>query len=252
MRIFEMQRDDERWHADYSVEARRPWSLPVVKCETCGRIVDVHLVYPALVLPEGLDPRPYQSGWPVTRQRLAELIAPLRKVMGPSLPLGPGTQFGPLKGTARGKHGDFTWLGGLPLISPMALRRLKSTGAAEITIFPTEIISTSGNPLPHQEIFAARSAKVSPDGFGRAALNPCPECGYIDLEGSDFEKWGKYKVQSSSVPTDKDVFAVCEVGTILARDQFADAVLRLRLSNITFREVEIVNYSVIKFLKPGI
>lgn len=244
MKVYEIHKDTDGWYAGSAVMAGRPWSLPVVICDTCGRTRDFHLEYPGLFLPKGIDPTPYQSGWPVSNERLIELTEPLRKAWGPSLPLGPGTSFGPLRGDARGRHGDFTWLGGLPLISPKALYRLTSSGLTPMATFATEIVCASGKLLPHLEVRPPRRASVGPEGFGPAALNPCPECSRIDLAGSEFEKWGTYKVQMLSVPKDTDIFAVCELGTILVTDRFVDAVVRLRLSNIAFREIQLVDYTI--------
>ena len=246
MRIFEVRPDEQNWRYDYEINAHRAWRLPPVWCLVCGKVQLSGLVYPSLILPPGIDPKPYQSGRPIIRERLEELALPLRKLLDSSLPLGPGTGFGPLRGIARGRHGDFSWtVNSMPLVSPSALAQLRSAGISTLVGSATEIFSRNSKLLSHLEIQIEPRASFAPDGFPPGALNPCPGCGRFSIAGSDLEKWNTYKVLRSSVPEDLDLFRIRGFGNyILASERFVDAARRLSLSNIAFSELSIADYAV--------
>jgi len=239
MKIFELNPDEDNWRHAYGFEARHRWGLPGLKCPACGKTGgEVGIEYPLLELPPGLDPEPYRSGWPVKLERFRELMLPLRPLVGASLPLAPGTDFGPLESTAYGRHGDFTWRLATLLISPRALTRLEKNGIATLVPVPTRLRPKGKAPFLHLELYLEARASVVPEDFPHGTLNPCPTCGWFSVEGSDFDKWGTYRVVRSSLPPHLDLFRLREFpGHILASERFVEASTRLGLTNITFSEV---------------
>ena len=239
MKIFEVNRDEDNWTQRYEIRARHKWTLPGVKCSVCGCTWGANgLNYPSVLLPPGLDEKLYQSHWPVKLEKLKELIMPLRNVIDQSLDLKPGTEFGPLCGTASGKHGDFTWAQVRTLlISPSALTRLIDSGITTLRTVSTNILSRGKVPFSHLEVDLEPRASLSLDGFPPS----CDGCGRVFVDGTEFEKWNSYKILRSSIPGNHDLFRMREFSSyIFATERFVLAVERLRLTNIRFVEVEII------------
>src|SRR5437870_2604496 len=85
-------RPDESKTQKYRFDVSHRWSLPGVKCDACGWTGPTSgAVYPSIVLPAHIDPRPYQSYWPVTPERIHELMTPITRLIPPGLTVGAGT-----------------------------------------------------------------------------------------------------------------------------------------------------------------
>lgn len=100
-------RRDEAFTQMYTFNIVHKWGLPGVKCETCGSTGAIwRSDYPQVLLPKEINPEPYESPWPVSPDRIAELAVPILSLIPQGLPFGPGSEFGPLAGGCSPRRGD--------------------------------------------------------------------------------------------------------------------------------------------------
>lgn len=249
MRLFEIRPDPDYPH-NYYLNASHRWGLPGVKCDVCGWRGGgrVGLAYPKLTLPAGLDPKPYLKRWPVSPARLQELIAPLRPLLDPSLPIEDGTEFGPVCGTGYGKFGDFTWLNSwTPFISPEALEKLRACGIGNLSTQPAEIKLRGKRQFEHLELCLEPRVKLDPAYSATAGLERCGVCGkFLPQPPPPTREEGVRQVcerpvvLGDSFPKGLHLVRVLEwPAKILATEQFVNCVRELKLTDITFEEVQV-------------
>lgn len=104
--------DDKGWgkEHEYLINAAHARGLPGVICPVEGRWATTGLQYPTLDI-ELMDSRIGRlPDDPISVDDYRALVAEIEPITGPERPLGPGAQFGPLIGTARGSLSDFAWL----------------------------------------------------------------------------------------------------------------------------------------------
>jgi uncharacterized double-CXXCG motif protein len=107
MSLFEVLWDDKKLDSGY-IEATHKWGLPGVSCPGCRDTWGaVGSEYPAVDLSFLSNESDYRVNRPVSLNEFKALRAPLVRLVPESAPLGPGTQFGPLVGKAKGKFNDF-------------------------------------------------------------------------------------------------------------------------------------------------
>jgi len=163
--------------------------------------------------------------------RLRELVRPL---VPPNAPLPPGTNFGPLVGTARGDFGPFTWLGSSRLlVRREALDRLLGEGVRGLLGCRTELRFRQKRPPELLEPQMEPHGRLHPDCFLPAVPSPCSTCGRLGLRRPD-----EPLLDAASLPTDLDLFRVGNFATmIVGTERFRATVRRLDLDGLTFREL---------------
>ncbi|MGA2866359.1 MAG: double-CXXCG motif protein [Verrucomicrobiota bacterium] len=238
MKWFTMMQDEE-YAQRYTFNVMHEWSMPGVKCDACGETgVLFDAVYPRILLPPGIDPKPYKTLWPVSPERIAELAAPILPLIPAGLPFGAGSEFGALTGQCGPRKGDFTWTNyNVPLVSKGALERLKGLGITATPTVDTEVVIKSKRPrsFDYLELDIEPRARIAPE-----FLQPqCPKCGRLELVEIPWDA-EPAPVLRTSIPEGLDLIRVWEdPGWNLASERFVDAVKTLGLTGNTFEEVRL-------------
>ncbi|MFP2926645.1 double-CXXCG motif protein [Pyxidicoccus sp. 3LG] len=221
---------------DYAVNK---WSLPGAQpCPTCrrgGGTTGLH--YPCVDLsslpPNELEKLTAPSPVPLGEiTRLTELVRPF----APSWALlKPGAAFGPLTGKASGRFGQLClqppWT---LLLRREALEQLQATGVRGLQGCPINV-SFRGKSVPELlELQLELHGRLHPDCLPPDQQPPCPTC------GNDTLKLPKsILLDAASLPEHVDVFRMADAWTmVLVTERFVDAVARLGLDGVTFRELE--------------
>jgi uncharacterized double-CXXCG motif protein len=152
----------------------------------------------------------------------------------PNATLPPGTDFGPMVGTARGDLGPLTWQGSsLLLLRRDTLERLQAEGLRGLLGARTELRWRQKNPPEMLELQLEPLGRLHPDCIPPDEPPPCPTCGRFGLTRPD-----EPILDAASLPTDRDLFRVGNFATMLiGTERVMDAVRRLELDGITFREL---------------
>jgi len=104
--------DDNGWgkEHDYLIDAVHTRRLPGVICPLEGPWTTIGLQYPTVDI-ELIESRVGRlPADPISVDDYRALVAQIEPITGQERPLGPGAQFGPLLGMARGSLGDFAWV----------------------------------------------------------------------------------------------------------------------------------------------
>ncbi|HZI16295.1 MAG TPA: double-CXXCG motif protein [Myxococcus sp.] len=217
------------------VEAWHKLSLPGVKCHTCGATWgDVGHEYPSIDLSQLPERREFVKARPepfAEFSRLRELVRPLAP---PNAELPPGTGFGPLVGRATGDFGPFVWVGSEKLLVRRdVLERLQAEGVRGLLGCRTELRFRKKNAPELLELQVEPRGRFHPDCIPADVPPPCTTCGRHGFGRPD-----EPILDAASLPPELDLFRVGNFAVMMiGTERFMDAVRRLELDGITFREL---------------
>jgi uncharacterized double-CXXCG motif protein len=224
-----------RRHFNGRFDATHKWRLPGVKCHTCGVTWGgAGTQYPAVDLSRLPEQAKFVRPWPVSVAELERLREQVRPLAPPNAKLLPGTGLGPLVGSASGAFGPLTSQGDiLWLVQRESLERLQSEGVRGLLGCRTELRFRQKTPPELLELQIEPHGRLHPDCLPPDAPPPCATCGRL---GSPLPE--QPLLDAASLPTDRDLFRVGNYATVIVgTERFVEAVHRLELSGITFREL---------------
>jgi uncharacterized double-CXXCG motif protein len=235
-RIFWL-RPDKATAAKYNggFDGAHRWGLPGVRCHACGATWSGSgHEYPCVDLSQLPERRDFEKARPEPFPEFARLRELVRPLAPPDATLPPGTGFGPLVGRASGEFGPFGWWGSsLLLVRRGALERLQAEGVRGLLGCRTELRFRQKDPPELLELQIEPLGRLHPDCIPPDEPPPCTTCGRFGLTRPDAPI-----LDAASLPTDRDIFRVGNFATMLiATERFRDAVLRLDLDGLTFREL---------------
>ncbi|WP_141589004.1 double-CXXCG motif protein [Myxococcus sp. AB056] len=233
----------------YQVEATRPsrytgnlnaahrWSLPgLADCPGCGATWSTAgLHYPCVDLTSLPTRHEYEEPRPEPYEEWARLREQVRPQVPPGFVLMPGTKFGPMTGRASGPFGQLHLQAWSLSLRREALEQLRQAGLQGLNGCPMQLKGSGRNPPELLELQLTPCGRFHPDCLPSDREPPCPTCGV--------ESYGlpaPYLLDTASIPTTADVFRLADWPTlILATQRFVDAVQRLELDGVTFRQVAV-------------
>jgi len=222
-------------HFNGHFDATNKWRLPGVKCSGCGVTWgDWGHAYPSADLSQLPERARFVRAWPVSIEELARLRELVRPLVPGGMEIPPGTGLGPLVGTASGKFGPLAWQGSsLLLVRRDALERLHAEGVKGLLGCRTELRFRHKEPPELLELQVEPHGQLHPDCIPADVAPPCPTCGRYSFTRPD-----EPLLDAASLPTDRDLFRVGNFATmIIGTERLMEAVRRLELPGITFREV---------------
>jgi uncharacterized double-CXXCG motif protein len=241
MKWYRVEPDGDYPH-NYLLDASHKWSLPGVKCSVCGWEGSGPCPeFPTVNLPSNLDPKPYLDAWPVKPEQFRELVENLRLNIKRKIHWRPGTEFGPLEGTASGKFGDITWLEpGTMLFSLETLERLNGFDIGTLTLSEPNIQSRSKKSFNFREIELEPFAELDPGCLDPGSPPPCPECTIWQAKIKDSDWGGEPVIIAKTIPKNIHLTRIQEFeGYILGSEKFVDAALELQLSDLKATEIQL-------------
>jgi uncharacterized double-CXXCG motif protein len=210
-------------------------ALPGVSCHTCGATwTDVGHEYPCVNLKQLPERGEFEKARPEPFPEFARLRELVRPLAPRNAELPPGTGFGPLVGRAHGEFGPIAWVGGLKLLVRRdALERLQAAGVRGLLGCRTELRFRQKNPPELLELQIEPHGRLHPDCIPPEVPPPCITCGR-----DAFRRPDEPILDAVSLPMDLDLFRVGNFATmIVGTERFMEAVRRLELDGITFREL---------------
>ena len=215
------------------------WGLPGVQpCPTCrAGGGSPSLAYPGVDLsrlPEN-ELKKLSNPWPVPREEISRLTALVQPHTPPWAVLRPGAQFGPLTGSGSGRFGQLFMQSSWSLyLRREALEQLQAAGIRGLQGCPVDVRFRGKNPPELLELQLELHGRFHPSCLPADRKPPCPTCGNDRLKLPT-----PIVLDAASLPEDVDVFRMADAWTvILVTERFVDAVTRLELDGVTFRELE--------------
>ena len=238
MKFYKADEDESLGYTG-QLDAVNRWCLPGVQpCSTCragGGFT--WLAYPCVDLSSlpAQELKKLSDPWPVPREefrRLRELVRPL----APSWALlEPGAQFGPCTGKGSGRFGQLFMQDSPTLyLREEALAQLRSAGVRGLQGCPVDVRFRGKNPPVLLELQLELHGLLHPDCLPPDLEPPCSECGNRSWDWPE-----RIILDAASLPTDVDVFRHRQGwATVIVSERFVEAVTRLGLNGVTFRELE--------------
>lgn len=216
------------------VNAAHKWGLPGTTCPSCVTWAGAGNAYPCMDLSQLPERREFEKARLESFSeftRLRELVRPLAP---PWAALLPGTVFGPLVGPAFGRFAAFYGMIGGLLVRREALERLQAEGIEGLEPYPTALRFRQKKDAPELLDLQLRPlGLLHPDCIPPETPPPCATCGRHGFRRPD-----EPILDAASLPTDRDLFRLANFATMLiGTERFKDAVTRLQLDGITFREL---------------
>jgi uncharacterized double-CXXCG motif protein len=181
------------------------------------------------------DLKKLSSAWPVPHEefiRRRELVRPLAP---PYAELQPGASFGPLQGTGLGYFGQLFMQNPWSLcMRREALERLQGLGVRGLLGCPTQVRFRTKHAPELRAIQLESHGRFHPDCLPPREP-PCPTCGVV----RGYSVPEPYWLDASSLPEHVDIFRLADASSlIIANERFVDAVRRLELDGVLFKELE--------------
>ena len=239
MKFYELERDPSPRYTG-NLNASHKWSLPGVEpCPVCDLQPEggTSAQYPCVDL-SGLPPEDQEKlldAWPVPREefiRRRELVRPLAP---PYAVLESGAAFGPLQGSGLGYFGQLVMQNPWSLcMRREALEQLQSAGVRGLTGCPTQVRFRTKHAPDLRDIQLESHGRFHP-GCLPPPNPPCPTCG-VAMGHSIPDP---YVLDAATMPEHVDIFRLAGASTLLiANERLVDAVRRLELDGVTFKELE--------------
>lgn len=215
------------------------WGLPGVQpCPTCrtgGGIIG--LQYPCVDLSSlpAHELKKLSEPWPVPPEEISRLAELVRPFVPSWAVLKAGAAFGPLIGKGSGRFGQlFLQNPWTLLLRSEALEQLQAHGVRGLQGCPIDVRIRGKNPPELLELQLELHGRLHPACLPADRKPPCPTCGNDRLTLPD-----PIILEAASLPADVDAFRLAEATTvILVTERFVDAVKRLGLDGVTFRELK--------------
>ena len=238
MKFYEAVEDTSLGYTGYLDGVHR-WGLPGVQpCLTCrAGGGSPALAYPCVELsslPEH-ERKKLSDPWPVPREEIARLAELVRPFVPSWVLLNPGAQFGPLAGKGAGRFGQlFLQNPWTLLLRREALERLQAANVRGLQACSVDVRFRGKNPPELLELQLELHGRIHPACLPPNRKPPCPTCG-----NDPYKLPNPIVLDAASLPEDVDVFRMRDAWTvILVTERFVDAVKRLELDGVTFRELE--------------
>ncbi|RKH00993.1 hypothetical protein D7V97_29590 [Corallococcus sp. CA053C] len=235
MRYFSVERledaDAGQWSGEY--RARHRWGLSGVECPRYGVWAEMD-AFPSVELSGEAASTLAEQRWPTTLEEYNRLVALVRPLVPPELPVRAGGSFGPMVGTARGKFGPITnWPSWEVVLREDAVELLKAEGVTGVIAVRMELKSRRSNMPALYELEARPLAKLHPDCIGEWKTPPCDICGRPETFSLPPKRW----LLRSSIPEGLDVFGVEGANLHVVSERFVEVVQRLGPADVTYQEL---------------
>ncbi len=240
MKFYEVTGDDAPRYTG-NLNAGHKWGLPGVDwsqpCPTCrsgGGFGGLH--YPCVDLSSLPEHEKFHEPEPVPYEefvRLRELVRPLAPKWAV---LNSGAAFGPVEGSGLGYFGQLFMQNPWTLYARReALERLQAAGMRGLHGCPIKVRFRQKNHPELLELQLELRGQFHPECLSPDRKPTCPTC---DNDPNPLPK--KFWLDASSLPEDVDVFRFRDApGFIFASERMVEAVKRLELDGVVFREAEV-------------
>jgi uncharacterized double-CXXCG motif protein len=215
------------------------WGLPGVHCPACNATwAATGDAYPSVDLSH-LPAQEQKKYLPRVEEDYAEferLREQVRPLVPPGVHLWPGTDFGPMNGSAQGEFGPLVVVNPWELLMrPEPLERLQAEGLRGLKGCCTALRFRKKNPPELLEMELLPRGCFHPDCVLERPL-PCPKCERRGLKGPE-----EPILDAATLPQDLDLFRLADFKTmIIANERFVEAVRRLGYEqDIAFRELPV-------------
>jgi hypothetical protein len=230
-------------------DGKYTWRLPGVNCDVCKKPIGQPSGYPNLDIRGKLDEDLFTLRFPgdpkgprgrISWDEYEQLKTKLQKLLGADKPLFPGMGFGPFRGSVvHTEKRDFVWVWPEELLpSESTYEKLTQaglqipTGPANIKDRKTGEVREDYRRIVDLRIVACMAIQTLEF---TAESRQCRKCGLVIVKRPE-----RLFLKKDAVPRSLTLFTPEETGSIIATEDFASTVAKLKFSNIAFEPVDLV------------
>jgi uncharacterized double-CXXCG motif protein len=238
MKFYQLEPVAEpRFTGQYRADHR--WNLPGIRCPLCGTVwSDISPAFPCTDL-SGLDARDQEEFSPRLEEDYANFVrlcALVRPLVPPGVPLWPGTDFGPLVGSATGSFGQlfmqYSWT---LLIRREALEQLQAEGVRNLQGRRAELRFRQKSAPELVELQLEPHGRMHRDCLPADLQPPCAKCDFQSLTLPE-----QPILDAASLPAHLDLFRLSDMGTVIVgTERLVDTVRRLGFEEVALRELPV-------------
>lgn len=214
------------------IDASHKWKLPGIICPACKATWSGgSKAYPSVDLSQVAALANFEKARPEPAEeyeRLRELVRPL---LPPGAVLDPGSAFGPLVGSAKGRFGPLAspypwWL----LVQREALEKLQSESVRGLKGCRTQLRFRQRASPELLELELLPVGRAHPDCLPPGRKPPCARCGRHGITLPD-----ELVLDATTLPRNLDVFRLEDFSTVIVcTERFVAACQRLGLDGVAF------------------
>jgi uncharacterized double-CXXCG motif protein len=237
MRVFRVRRDVEHW-STYHIDGAPRWCLGGITCIACGQTwAAIGLSYHDVDLSDLPGSERYFPRGGLSVEALEASKVALRSKVPAHFLLKPGTTLGPFCGTAKGTLADLVLPDWILFVRKGAFQALIAAGIQGLIGVPARLRFLEKTP-PEEflELQIEPHCILAPHVLPPIEQRPiCSVCGHQKLTAPPH-----VALIGASIPKTTELFRGRDLTTyIFATERFVEAVQRLGLTGLVFKEVEI-------------
>lgn len=237
MKYFTVEEDSSPSYTG-AITGSHKWGLPGIDtCPACGATWgDNSRAYPSVDLTSVASLAEFADPWAVPIEEYERMCELVRPFLPPGALLEPGTNLGPVVGTAIGRFGQLmtsypSWL----LVQREALEKLQAEGLQGLKGCPMQLRFRQRNSPEFFELELLPVGRAHADCLPPDRGPPCPRCGREGLTLPD-----GLLLDASTLPSHLDVFRLEDFSNVIVcTERFAKACKRLRLDGVVFKPVPV-------------
>ncbi|WP_171819036.1 SitI6 family double-CXXCG motif immunity protein [Pyxidicoccus fallax] len=240
MKFYEATEDTSLGYTGNLDDAINKWSIPGAEpCPTCrkgGGIAGFQYPCADLSSLPAHELKKLSNPWPVPQEEIARLIELVRPFVPSWAVLQPGALLGPITGKGMSRMGQlFMQNPWTLLVRRGAFERLQAAGVRGLQGYPIDVRFRGKPPPELLDLQLELHGQMHPTCLPPDRKPPCPTCG-----DDSFKLPDPIVLDAATLPEHVDVFRMRDVpGIILVTERFVEAVKRLELDGVTFRELEV-------------
>lgn len=233
LKAYEIRPDQNVWGKSNFIDAKHPLKLPGVVCPICGTWSITGAIYPSFDASVLSDKLCSINSFPISIESFDELSLKVAGLLGVEDTFVPGSEFGKLRGKAKGKFGDFAWLNPwTPLIRESVWLELREAGV-ELLAVRAELDFGKQEHEPFVEIEVHSGVKL----ISELVLeeDKCRCCGRLPIK-----KGSNIIIDGSSFNNSIPIQRISELPTILiVNDRLAKFIQQRNLRDVLLTRIEI-------------
>jgi uncharacterized double-CXXCG motif protein len=235
MRFYLLDRAPNPRYSGYYFYGHK-WGLPGTICPVCHRSgAGIGDAYPSVDLSHlpAQEQKKYLPRFEEDYAEFERLREQVRPLVPPGVHLWPGTQFGPMNGSAQGEFGPLSLVLWELLMKREPLERLQAAGLRGLKGVPTQLRFRKKNPPELLEMEVLPHGGLHPDCVPGLSP-PCPTC-----ERTGLKRPEEPILDAATLPQHLDLFRLTDaMSLIIGTERFVEAVRRLGYEqDLAFREL---------------
>lgn len=236
--MYTLKPDRNGWETnnEHYINASHVCSLPGVHCPDCNKKwASSATIYPSIECNQLLELKNYLKPSNVPLSVYIQLVRCVREKLGDdNIILNPGTEFGPLHGSAWGNFGDFTWQNPWTVLVREKIFKILINDGIKLIGIRSQLKFNKMNSEPLFELEAKLGAELHKsilDTYGK----PCETCGRLGVIAPEL-----IIIDKNTLNNEIPIQRIKSLTTyLIVNEEFASYIKDYGFTDVILREIEV-------------